>query len=91
MEGARPVRAPRGTDLNTLGWPQEAAYRMLHNNLDPEVAERPDDLVVYGGTGRAARTRSGEPTGMRFSTGVYTSARKKVCALAGAMARDSKG
>ena len=56
MEGARPVRAPRGTDLNTLGWPQEAAYRMLHNNLDPEVAERPDDLVVYGGTGRAARS-----------------------------------
>ncbi len=56
MEGARPVRAPRGTTLNTLGWPQEAAYRMLHNNLDPEVAERPDDLVVYGGTGRAARS-----------------------------------
>ena len=56
MEGARPVRAPRGTDLNTLGWPQEAAYRMMHNNLDPEVAERPDDLVVYGGTGRAARS-----------------------------------
>jgi urocanate hydratase len=54
--GARPVRAPRGTSLNTLGWPQEAAYRMLHNNLDPEVAERPDDLVVYGGTGRAARS-----------------------------------
>jgi urocanate hydratase len=56
MIGARPVHAPRGTDLNTLGWPQEAAYRMLHNNLDPEVAERPDDLVVYGGTGRAARS-----------------------------------
>ena len=56
MEGARPVRAPRGTELNTLGWPQEAAYRMMHNNLDPEVAERPDDLVVYGGTGRAARS-----------------------------------
>jgi urocanate hydratase len=54
--GARPVHAPRGTQLNTLGWPQEAAYRMLHNNLDPEVAERPDDLVVYGGTGRAARS-----------------------------------
>ena len=54
--GARPVRAPRGTALNTLGWPQEAAYRMMHNNLDPEVAERPDDLVVYGGTGRAARS-----------------------------------
>ena len=50
------VRAPRGTDLTCLGWPQEAAYRMLHNNLDPEVAERPADLVVYGGTGRAARS-----------------------------------
>ena len=56
MIGARPVRAARGTDLNCLGWPQEAAYRMMHNNLDPEVAERPDDLVVYGGTGRAARS-----------------------------------
>ena len=56
MSGPRPVRAPRGLELNTLGWPQEAAYRMLHNNLDPEVAERPDDLVVYGGTGRAARS-----------------------------------
>ena len=56
MSGPRPVRAPRGTELNTLGWPQEAAYRMLHNNLDAEVAERPDDLVVYGGTGRAARS-----------------------------------
>jgi urocanate hydratase len=55
MEGARPVRAARGTSLSTLGWPQEAALRMLQNNLDPEVAERPDDLVVYGGTGRAAR------------------------------------
>ena len=55
MEGARPVRAARGPTLSTLGWPQEAALRMLENNLDPEVAERPDDLVVYGGTGRAAR------------------------------------
>ncbi len=55
MEGARPVRAARGTTLSALGWPQEAALRMLQNNLDPEVAERPDDLVVYGGTGRAAR------------------------------------
>ena len=54
--GARPVRAARGTELNCLGWPQEAAYRMMHNNLDPDVAERPDDLVVYGGTGRAARS-----------------------------------
>jgi urocanate hydratase len=50
------VRAPRGTDLSCQGWPQEAAMRMLMNNLDPEVAERPEDLVVYGGTGRAARS-----------------------------------
>ncbi len=57
MSEARPVvRAPRGPDLTCRGWGQEAAYRMLHNNLDPEVAERPDDLVVYGGTGRAARS-----------------------------------
>ncbi len=55
MQGARPVRASRGTALSALGWSQEAALRMLQNNLDPEVAERPDDLVVYGGTGRAAR------------------------------------
>jgi urocanate hydratase len=49
------VRAPRGTALTARSWPQEAALRMLHNNLDPEVAERPADLVVYGGTGKAAR------------------------------------
>jgi len=49
------VRAARGTTLHTLGWPQEAALRMLQNNLDPEVAEHPDELVVYGGTGKAAR------------------------------------
>jgi urocanate hydratase len=55
MTGPRPVRAPRGTELSTLGWQQEAALRMLHNNLDPEVAEHPDELVVYGGTGKAAR------------------------------------
>src|SRR3984957_15374001 len=55
MEGARPVRAARGTQISAVAWPQEAALRMLSNNLDPEVAERPDDLVVYGGTGRAAR------------------------------------
>ncbi len=53
--GARPVRAPRGNVLSTKGWQQEAPLRMLMNNLDPDVAERPDDLVVYGGTGRAAR------------------------------------
>ena len=49
------VRSPRGTTRTAKGWPQEAAKRMLLNNLDPDVAERPDDLVVYGGTGRAAR------------------------------------
>jgi urocanate hydratase len=53
--GPRPVRAPRGRQLTARGWPQEAALRMLQNNLDPEVAEHPDELVVYGGTGRAAR------------------------------------
>jgi urocanate hydratase len=49
------IRAPRGTTLTAPGWPQEAALRMLMNNLDPDVAERPQDLVVYGGTGKAAR------------------------------------
>jgi len=53
--GARPVRAPHGTKLHCKGWLQEAAYRMLQNNLDPDVAERPDDLIVYGGIGKAAR------------------------------------
>ena len=53
--GPRPVRAPRGSAISCKGWQQEAALRMLMNNLDPEVAERPDDLVVYGGTGKAAR------------------------------------
>src|SRR5277367_5590942 len=56
MAKHEPVRAPRGSTLHCKGWVQEAAYRMLHNNLDPEVAERPDDLVVYGGTGKAARS-----------------------------------
>jgi urocanate hydratase len=52
----REIRAPRGPERSCLGWPQEAAMRMLMNNLDPDVAERPEDLVVYGGTGRAARS-----------------------------------
>ena len=56
--GPRVVRAPRGPERTCRGWIQEAALRMLHNNLDPEVAERPDDLVVYGGTGKAARSWS---------------------------------
>jgi urocanate hydratase len=56
LPGARPVRAPRGTELSARSWQTEAPLRMLMNNLDPEVAERPDDLVVYGGTGRAVRS-----------------------------------
>src|SRR5207249_9206329 len=54
--GARPVRAARGTELTAKSWQTEAPLRMLMNNLDPEVAERPNDLVVYGGTGRAVRS-----------------------------------
>src|SRR6202161_3524451 len=50
------IRAPRGSSISCKGWQQEAALRMLMNNLDPEIAERPQDLVVYGGTGRAARS-----------------------------------
>jgi len=53
--GPRPVRAPRGTEISCRGWQQEAALRMLMNNLDPEVAEAPDELIVYGGAGKAAR------------------------------------
>src|SRR5438046_8113287 len=51
----RAIRAPHGRRLSCKGWPQEAALRMLMNNLDPDVAERPEDLVVYGGRGKAAR------------------------------------
>ena len=51
---SRLVRAPRGSAITCKGWLQEAALRMLMNNLDPEVAERPDELVVYGGSGKAA-------------------------------------
>src|SRR2546427_10673992 len=54
-----PFRAPRGTQISCQGWQQEAALRMLLNNLDPEVAEKPEDLVVYGGTGKAARNWEG--------------------------------
>ena len=56
MSGPRIVRAPRGTNLSCKNWLSEAAYRMIQNNLDPEVAERPEDLVVYGGRGKAARS-----------------------------------
>ena len=55
MESTTMIRAPHGTELSCRGWQQEAALRMLMNNLDPEVAERPEDLIVYGGTGKAAR------------------------------------
>src|SRR5260370_6303415 len=61
MSWSRVVRAPRGAELSCLGWPQESAMRMLMNNLDPEVAERPADLVVYGGNGPA-----GAPSGTHF-------------------------
>jgi urocanate hydratase len=56
MSEPRIVRAPRGTTLSCKGWVQEAAFRMIQHNLDPEVAERPEDLIVYGGTGKAARS-----------------------------------
>src|SRR6266480_3017976 len=56
VTATRTIRAPRGSTLTCKGWPQEAALRMLMNNLDPDVAERPKDLVVYGGTGKAARS-----------------------------------
>src|SRR5689334_620348 len=55
MATSRIIRAPRGTQLTCKNWLSEAAYRMIQNNLDPEVAEKPDDLVVYGGRGKAAR------------------------------------
>src|SRR3954471_19209315 len=55
MSSKRVVRAPRGSSLSCQGWHQEAALRCLMNNLDPDVAERPEDLVVYGGSGKAAR------------------------------------
>ena len=55
VAGARTVRAARGTELTAKSWQTEAPLRMLMNNLDPEVAERPEELIVYGGTGKAAR------------------------------------
>ncbi len=55
VDDTRVIRSPRGTELSCLGWQQEAALRMLMNNLDPEVAERPEQLIVYGGIGKAAR------------------------------------
>jgi urocanate hydratase len=70
MEGARLVRAPRGTTLTARSWQTEAPLRMLMNNLDPDVAERPGDLVVYGGTGRAARTWGAFDAMVRTLTGL---------------------
>jgi len=55
MSTARKITAPRGSEISCKGWHQEAALRMLMNNLDPEVAEKPGELIVYGGTGKAAR------------------------------------
>src|SRR5688572_33348091 len=54
--GTRVIRAPRGNAISCRGWQQEAALRMLMNNLDPDVAEQPDELIVYGGSGKAARS-----------------------------------
>ena len=54
MSKPRLVKAPTGTDLSCKGWQQEAAFRMIQNNLDPDVAEKPDELIVYGGHGKAA-------------------------------------
>src|SRR2546428_8689797 len=59
LHEARIIRAPRGTKISCRGWQQEAALRMLMNNLDPEVAERPDQLIVYGGAGQTARNPEG--------------------------------
>ena len=87
MKGSREVRAPHGSELSCKGWPQEAALRMLMNNLDPDVAERPDDLVVYGGTGRAARSweafdaivaRAARPRGRRDAARAVGQAGRRV-------------
>ena len=69
------VRAPRGTELNALSWQTEAPLRMLLNNLDAEVAEHPEKLVVYGGSGKAARSHDalraiGPPVGQLFAVGI---------------------
>ena len=56
MSGPRPVHSPTGTQLSCKSWLTEAPFRMIQNNLDPAVAERPEDLVVYGGRGQAARS-----------------------------------
>ena len=63
------IQAPRGSRLRCQGWHQEAALRMLHNNLDPEVAEKPDELVVYGGTGAAGTRNTAADGGMKAHRG----------------------
>src|SRR2546430_2732307 len=68
--GPRTVRAPRGTTISCKGWQQEAALRMIMNNLDPDVAERPQDLVVYGGSGRGGRFSGGFCSIVRLLAGV---------------------
>ena len=67
------VRAPRGSEISCKGWTQEAAMRMLMNNLDPEVAERPDDLIVYGGTGKAARSWEAFDATVRWALTILSS------------------
>ena len=70
-DASREIRAPRGTQLSCKNWITEAAYRMIQNNLDPEVAENPKHLVVYGGIGRAARGSHGwRRGGDRWSSGM---------------------
>ena len=63
MSGPRKVQAPRGNNLTCKSWLTEAPFRMIQNNLDPEVAQRPDDLVVYGGRGQAVRRPSARGAG----------------------------
>ena len=77
-----PIRAPRGTELSCKGWPQEAALRMLMNNLDPEVAERPEELVVYGGTGKAARNWEAFDAIVRDAASAWRTTRRCSCSRA---------
>jgi len=76
LRGPREIRAPHGSQLHCKNWLIEAAYRMIQNNLDPDVAERPQDLVVYGGIGKAARNWSAST---RFSTACAVWAKTSRC------------